>query len=149
MPKLIDPTADLCGLLVDGHDGARQSIRQVAKWKTNTQHPPNLFQERNNMINEMVSTQTDRDANFAHQGWSLSARATTTPWIALRIAKNNQPSVDNYWVTKRIVVQRLAINLSLRDLVPTPEFEEDILVALGKQSKFERFQALDEVFQYW
>lgn len=101
------------------------------------------------MITEIVPTKTDRDANFAHQGWSASAMSTTTPWIALRIAKSNQAPGEYFWVTKRTTVQRLTVTPAFQDLVPAPEFEEDVLAALGKPSRPEKFQALDQVFQLW
>lgn len=101
------------------------------------------------MITEVVPTKTDRDANFAHHGWSASAISTATPWIASRIAKNNQAPGENLWVTKRMVVQRLVVTLALQDLVPAPEFEQDVLAALGKASSPEKFQELDQVFQLW
>lgn len=101
------------------------------------------------MITEVVSSDNDRDANFARHGWSLAAQSTTTPWITARIAKNRKSSDESLCVTKRFVVQRLAIRVALRNLEPVPEFEEEVVVALGKQSKFEKFQALDEAFQHW
>jgi hypothetical protein len=142
-------TADLCGFFIDSHDGPMPSTRQVAKQKNNAQQPSKFIRELNSMTTNVLSTSTDREANFAHQGWSLSAMSVTAPWIASRIAKNNKVPEKNLWVTKRIVVRRLTVNLTLRDLEATPEFEGDVLAALGKPSKFEKFQALDEVFRVW
>lgn len=101
------------------------------------------------MITEIVPTKTDRNANYAHQGWSTSSISTTTPWIASRIATRNESPGENLWMTKRTVIQRLAINVALQDLVPASELEEDVLAALGKPSNPEKFQALDQVFQLW
>ena len=139
----------LHGILVNGNEGPRRSTRQVAKLRDSEQQLPNSIQECNNVITEVVPTKNLRDANFAHQGWSASAISTTAPWIASRIAKSSQAIKEDLWVTKRIVVQRLMVNVALQDLEPAPEFEKDVLDALGKSSMTERFQALDRVFQLW
>lgn len=139
---------DLCGFFVDDHDGPRQSARQVANREVSALlHNP--IQEQNNMITKVLSTKTDRDANYAHQGWSTSAMSVTTPWIASRIAKHNRAPKEDAWITKRIVVQRLSVSLALRDVQTNPEFERDVLAALGKSSRLEKFEALDGVFRVW
>lgn len=126
-----------------------QSTRPLVKLKESERQLPFLVRECNNVVTEVISTKTNRDANFVHQGWSTSAISTSTPWIAPRIAKSNQALGENLWATKRTVVQRLAITFALQDLVPAPQFEEDVLTALRKPSRPERFQALDQVFQLW
>lgn len=75
--------------------------------------------------------------------------STTAPWVASRIAKSNQALKEEPWVTKRVVVQRLAVNVALQDLERAPEFEKDVLDALGKPTRPEKFQTLDQVFQLW
>ncbi|KAF8602191.1 hypothetical protein BDV93DRAFT_217373 [Ceratobasidium sp. AG-I] len=138
----------LYGCFIDSHDGPRQSIRKVAR-QAASQSVLNFIHEHKNLVTKVLLTNTDRDANFAHQGWSTSAMSVTTPWIASRIAKHNRAPKEDSWITRRMVVQRVSVNLTLRDLQPNPEFEGDVVAALGKPSRFEKFQALDEVFRTW
>lgn len=99
---------------------------------------------------DVVSTQTTREANYAHQGWPASATAMTTPWIASRITRHNQALEQNTEMsTWRRVIQRLAFTIPLHNLSPAPEFEAHVLEALGKPSRMQKFQALNEVFQIW
>lgn len=143
------PTEDLCGFFVDDHGGPKRSTRQVAKQKNNAQQPSSSIREQKNLITNVLLTKTDREANYAHQGWSASAMSVTTPWIASRIAKRNKAPREDIWVTKRIVAQQLTASLTLLDLEPVPEFEGAVLVALGQPNRFERFQAISEVFRVW
>ncbi|KAF8602190.1 hypothetical protein BDV93DRAFT_217366 [Ceratobasidium sp. AG-I] len=138
----------LCGFFVDNHDGPRRSTRQVAKRAT-SRPVPEFVEEHKNLTTKVLLTNTDRDASFTHQGWSASAISVTTPWIMSRIVKHNKAPNEDSWITRRMVVQRLSVNLALLDVEPVPEFEEAVLAALGKPSKFEKFQALDGIFQAW
>lgn len=140
---------DLHGFSLDGHSGPRRSNRPVARQKADVSQAGFSIQEKNDMNTEVITSANERDANFAHQGWSLSATSTSTPWIVSRIAKRNRTPGKEPWITKRMIVQRLAFTLALQDLEVAPEFEEDIRAALDKPSKLEKFQALNEVFRLW
>lgn len=136
-------------MLVDGDEGPKRSTPRIARHKYDSRYPPTLIQETNNIMTEVISTRIDRDTNFVHLGWSLSATSTGSPWISSRIASNNQVLQTSDWVTKRTIVQRIAIDIDPQDLEPTPEFETDVRIALGKSNRFECFQALDQVFRLW
>lgn len=52
-------------------------------------------------------------------------------------------------VTKRVTFQRLSVHLTLQAISPTPEFEASMENALTKSTKFKKFKALNEAFQFW
>jgi hypothetical protein len=105
----------------------------------------------NEIDTEVIKTKNERETTYAHKGWSPSAISTTSPWTLSRIANNNrsQTTSDVSSITKRVIVQRLRVDLPLEDLIPVPEFEADILAALEKPTKFEKFHALYQVFEHW
>ncbi|KAG8743392.1 hypothetical protein FRC10_012118 [Ceratobasidium sp. 414] len=138
------------GIRVDGNDGPRRSTQAVARCREQGQHhSPAWIEDRDIIMSETISTQTSRDSNYIHQGWSITAAATVPPWTASRIAQNLQADGDGRWTTKRTIVQRLALDIPPRDLIAVPEFEADIQAALGKPTAFDKFRALDNVFHIW
>jgi hypothetical protein len=112
-------------------------------------YSPNWVKEKNDLNTEVIITKSERAANYIHQGWSLSAASIMSPWISSRLSNNIQANKDGSWVSKRAVFQRFALNIPLRELEPVPEFETEILDALSKSTKAEKFQALYEAFSFW
>lgn len=52
-------------------------------------------------------------------------------------------------ITKRVIIKRLEVEVPMEDLEPSPEFKADVLVALGKSTNLQRFQALHQVLERW
>ncbi|CAE6426585.1 unnamed protein product [Rhizoctonia solani] len=136
----------LCGIRVDDTDGPRNLTRQVAKFVGD--QPP-FVQEMMNFLTETIKTSTERDTNYIHHGWSIDAVSTISPWTASRIASNNHPNADGTWLTRRTLVQRFAVQHSLGDLAPVPEFKAEIEAALEKPSIFQKFEAVYRALHKW
>lgn len=139
---------DLFGVCVEGVEGPRRSMRPVAKRACGSEGSP-FIREMNNVVTETITTKTEREANYVHQGWTLSACSPLSPWIPARIAGTNRPNPDGAWITKRTIVQRLSLNMQLEELVAVPEFEADIEAALRRPTTFEQLQALYRALHIW
>lgn len=122
-------------------------MRPVAKLVGPGKSP--LVQDMNNTLIEVIATKNERESNYVHQGWSLAAASTISPWTSARIANNNQPNPDGEWVTRRTIVQRLSLRVSLQELEPDPAFEAEIEAALEKENTFEQFQAVYCALHNW
>ncbi|KAG8726787.1 hypothetical protein FRC11_014495, partial [Ceratobasidium sp. 423] len=136
----------LCGIRVDDIDSPQSLTRQVAKFVGD--EPP-LVQEMTNFLTETIKTNTERETNYIHHGWSVDAASTISPWTSSRIAANNQPNADGAWLTRRTLVQRLVVQLSLDDLAPVPEFKSEIEAALGEPTIFQKFEAVYRALHKW
>ncbi|KAG8710288.1 hypothetical protein FRC09_000196, partial [Ceratobasidium sp. 395] len=133
------------GICVDGNDGPRRSTKVIAGHKISGQHHAAAWiEDKSEIISENVETETVRDSNYVHQGWSAAAAVTVTPWAASRIDRHLQANKSGQWITKRTIVQRLALNIPPEDISPTPAFEVDVQAALGKRTALEKFKALDK-----
>ncbi|KAG8777533.1 hypothetical protein FRC12_000320 [Ceratobasidium sp. 428] len=138
------------GICVDGNDGPRRSTKVIARHKIPGQHHAAAWiEEKSEIISENIETETIRDSNYVHQGWSAAAAVTVTPWAASRIDRHPQANKSGQWTTKRTIVQRLNLNIPPEDMSPTPAFEADVQAALGKRTALEKFKALNKVFQLW
>ncbi|KAF8593864.1 hypothetical protein BDV93DRAFT_529642, partial [Ceratobasidium sp. AG-I] len=151
MTRLLDNNGHLFGIHVDGNDGPGWSTCQIAKRKGTAPYPLCTYRETNGMVTEIIPTENDRSSNYVHQGWSKSATSTVTPWIASRIANSNrfERLNDELYITKRITLRRVSVNITLEALSPVPEFEISVADALTKSTKLLKFQALNEIFQFW
>ncbi|CAE6447924.1 unnamed protein product [Rhizoctonia solani] len=136
----------LCGIRVGSNDGPQNLSRRVAKFVGN--EPP-FIQEMNEYLTETISTQTERETNYIHHGWSVNAASTTSPWISSHIATKNQRNADGLWLTRRTLVQRFRLILSPEDLVAVPDFEAGIEAALQKPSVFQQFEATYRALHQW
>jgi hypothetical protein len=132
---------------VDGIDGPKKSLRPVAM-RTKSRGDP-FVQEMDDSITEMVTTKNEREANYVHQGWSLSAASTIPLWASSRIANKSQPNPNGVWITKRSVLQRLTFRVLLDELAPMPQFEADMKAALEKPTTSEKFQAVHKTLHIW
>ncbi|CAE7203508.1 unnamed protein product, partial [Rhizoctonia solani] len=136
----------LFGVRIDGNDGPRRSPRQAA------QCTPSLrlrITEMNNIDSEVVTTESVRDANYAHKGWSLSALSDKSSWTVSRITRNNQLDRATRSITKYVIVQKIRVDLSIDDLTPVQALEEAFKAALGKSTLFEKSQAVYHIFENW
>ncbi|KAJ1304016.1 hypothetical protein OPQ81_008424 [Rhizoctonia solani] len=136
----------LCGIRVNNNDGPQSLTRQVAK---HVGAEPPFVREIRDFLTETITTTTERETNYIHCGWSIDAASTTSPWISSRIAANNQSNPKGTWLTRRTLVQRLCVRVSLEDLAPTPGFEAEIEAALKKTTTFQQFEAVYRVFHDW
>jgi hypothetical protein len=140
----------LFGFRVDSNDGPNISTGPVARHRVDGQFCSSKWiREKSDIISEIITTRNSRDTNYVHQGWSLPATTTATPWMSSRIAGNNQIPSNGWVLTKRTTVQRLTLDIPLEDLVPVPEFEIDIQAALEKPTDLGKYQSLERVFQRW
>ncbi|CAE6532012.1 unnamed protein product [Rhizoctonia solani] len=135
----------LRGIRVD-NEGPQYLTRQVAKY-VGDELP--LVQEINDFLTETITTKTERKTNYVHHGWSIDAASTTSPWISSRIAARNQRNADGTWLTRRTLVQRFRVRVSLDDLAPVAEFEAEIEAALNKPTIFQQFEAVYRALHKW
>ncbi|KAF8596225.1 hypothetical protein BDV93DRAFT_572900 [Ceratobasidium sp. AG-I] len=141
----------LFGIHVDGNDGPRWSACQIGKRKGSSPYLLCTYREANAIATEIIPTKNDRGSNYVHQGWSKSAMSTVTLWIESRIANSNhfEGLNDELYITKRITLHRLSVHITLEALSPVPEFEIGVTDALTRSTKLQKFQALNEIFQFW
>lgn len=125
-------------------------MRPVARRKPGG---PSCVVETSEILAEAVTVRRERGANYAHQGWSPAATATHPLWTHARMTNNNEQSfdeeLDDGWTTKRLMLWRLAFDLTIEELEPVPEFEMDVKNALAKPTDFEKFHAFYRVLQIW
>jgi hypothetical protein len=107
------------------------------------------MRETNDIVTEVITTTSEREANYVHQGWSLSATSVIPPWTSSRIASHNQSDRDGVWVTKRTIVQALTLNVSLEELAAVSDFEDEIRAGLAKPTTFEKLQAIYQAIHVW
>lgn len=107
------------------------------------------LREMNEIDTEVITTKDERQTNYVHQGWSLSALSAASSWTLSRIARNNQENRTAASLTKRVIIQRLQIEFSLDDISPVPGFEEEVRTALGKDGRPEKFHALYQALERW
>ncbi|KAH7333832.1 hypothetical protein B0J17DRAFT_674281 [Rhizoctonia solani] len=143
---LLQNIGHLHGIRVDSNDGPQSLSRRAAKTVGN--NPP-FIQEMNEYLTETISTQTERETNYIHHGWSIDATSTTNPWISSRITSRNQRNGDGVWLTRRTLVQQFCLRVSMEDLVAAPDFEAEIKAAVQKPSVFQRFEATYRALHKW
>ncbi|CAE6335811.1 unnamed protein product [Rhizoctonia solani] len=136
----------LYGIRVDDNDGPQSVTRQVARF-VGASSP--LVQEMNDFFTETISTTTERDTNYVHRGWSIGAASTISPWTSFRIGANNQPNAGGTWLTRRTLVKRFSVQVSLTDLAPVVEFKNEIEAALRKPTLFQKFEAVYRALDEW
>ncbi|ELU45111.1 hypothetical protein AG1IA_00855 [Rhizoctonia solani AG-1 IA] len=127
-------------------DPTRQLTRQVAR--SLGVNPP-FVQETNDFFIENIATTTERDTNYVHQGWSIDATSTISPWALSRTITQNGPNNSGAWITRRTVIKRLSVQVSLTDLVSTSEFQDEIEVALSQPTVFQQFRGVYRTFHGW
>ncbi|CAE6509085.1 unnamed protein product, partial [Rhizoctonia solani] len=137
----------LFGVRIDGNEGPRRGVRQVARHASTR---PLLIQETNNIDSEVITTENSRDTNYAHKGWSLAAMSDNSSWTLSRIARNNrQVDSSTRSITKYIMIQKLRVDLSPEDLSPVPELEKDFREALSRPTRFDRSNAVYRILERW
>ncbi|KAG8701178.1 hypothetical protein FRC09_005515 [Ceratobasidium sp. 395] len=135
---------------MDSHDGPVKSLRQVALYETDdADYPKGWIDDEHGVNTEVIRTDCDRESNYVHAGWSLSAISNLSPWVLLRSLGQKQASQGVSWVTKRTTIKKRTISISPEELRPCPEFEADIRNALNRLSNVERFQAVHKAFIRW
>ncbi|CAE6531844.1 unnamed protein product [Rhizoctonia solani] len=108
-----------------------------------------FIEEIDEVSTEVVMAYNQRESNYAHHGWSIGAIRTISPWTLSRIHATNQENSEGTWVTKRNLVVRCRVQVLLQDLTPVPAFVAAIEEALGRLTRFERFQAVYHALSRW
>ncbi|KAF8705375.1 hypothetical protein RHS03_05669, partial [Rhizoctonia solani] len=129
--SLLHDKGYLFGVRVDGENGPRRGTRQVAQY---TSTLPLIIQDINNIESEVTITENDRDTNYVHKGWLISALQDNSPWTLSRIIRNNC---------------QLRIELLVKDLLPIAELEDAFSKALNLPTRFEKANAIYRVFENW
>ncbi|KAJ1305820.1 hypothetical protein OPQ81_010547 [Rhizoctonia solani] len=144
--RILNSSGWLCGIRVDNIDGPESLTRRVALHINGTSP---LIEETKNIFTEVITTHNQRESGYVHHGWSVGAATTVSPWTASRIHATNRNSRDGAWVTRRTLAQRIRVKVLLEDLAPIPEFEAAIEEALGRPTRFEKFQAVYRALDHW
>ncbi|KAG8793424.1 hypothetical protein FRC12_002799 [Ceratobasidium sp. 428] len=135
---------------MDGHEGPIKTIRKAAIYETDgSNFREGWVEDERSLTAEVVRTSSDRDSNYVHAGWSLSAIANPSPWISLRASDQKLNSPAGPWITKRRILKRFIINIPPEELRPSPEFEGDIQSALSEQNTAQKLQAVCKAFKRW
>ncbi|CEL54060.1 hypothetical protein RSOLAG1IB_06769 [Rhizoctonia solani AG-1 IB] len=136
------------GVRTDGNDGPRPSSRRAAQMISTR---PLCIQETSNIDSDVITTANYRATNYVHKGWSLSALSVSdkSPWTLSRIARNNQVNLGTRSITKYVLIQKLGVDLSPVDISPAPELEQAFQEALEKPTRFEKSEAVYQVFELW
>ncbi|CAE6335832.1 unnamed protein product [Rhizoctonia solani] len=136
----------LCGFRVNDMDEPQVSAHQVASY---VEGATPLVQEVNDISTEIITTHSQRAANYVHHGWSVSAVETISPWTLPRIDAANRQNAEGAWITRRTLARRLRVQVLLEDLAPVPEFVTAIEEALAKSATYERFQDVYRALSRW
>ncbi|CAE6534671.1 unnamed protein product [Rhizoctonia solani] len=136
----------LFGVRIESNNGPRRSLQQAAR---RTSKVPLRIQESNNIDSEVVTTENARDTNYVNKGWLLSVISEKSPWTLSRIACSNQVNGSSRSITKCVLIQKLRVDLSPKDISPVPELEEAFKEALGQPTRSEKSQAIYRVFEHW
>ncbi|CAE6474180.1 unnamed protein product [Rhizoctonia solani] len=136
----------LRGFRIDDTHGPRISAYQVASYMDRA---ASLIEETNDISTEVIVTNTKRETNYVHHGWSIGAITTISPWTSSRIVANNQPNAKGTWYTRITKIKRLKVEVLLEDLAPVPEFEAAIEDALRQPTTYEKFQAIYRTLGRW
>ncbi|KAG9078841.1 hypothetical protein FS749_009098 [Ceratobasidium sp. UAMH 11750] len=140
----------LFGFLMDDHSGPTRPTQQVATYKiTGQYYSPAWMQEENSIDTDIIHTDCERDSNYVHQGWSLSAISKVSPWTLSRMHQNGRLKREGSWTTQRKAILRLSVNIPATDLQPSPGFEADVRAALAQATKAEKCQALYKALNHW
>ncbi|ELU37970.1 Jacalin domain-containing protein [Rhizoctonia solani AG-1 IA] len=143
--SLLHDKGYLFGVRVDGENGPRRGTRQVAQY---TSTLPLIIQDINNIESEVTITENDRDTNYVHKGWLISALQDNSPWTLSRIIRNNcQVNPRHRSITKHIIIPKLRIELLVKDLLPIAELEDAFSKALNLPTRFEKANAIYWVFE--
>ncbi|QRV96327.1 gag-polypeptide of LTR copia-type [Ceratobasidium sp. AG-Ba] len=152
-PQLLDVLRGqgfLHGIYVNDGLGPHFSDHTIAKCKLDDSgFWSSRAQEQERQAIEITRTETSRDSNYAHFGWSTAALSKSTPWIKSRMARQNQSNESGLWTTKMIATRRLSVDITVDDILPVPGFRKDIEASLNKPTDYERFQGLNAVFERW
>ncbi|CAE6474187.1 unnamed protein product [Rhizoctonia solani] len=144
--RLLRSAGWLRGFRIDDIREPQVSAYQVASYVDGAAP---FMEELTNLSTEIIITNTEHEANYAHRGWSIGAIRTISPWISSRLAANCQSNAARTGYTRLIKTRRLKMQVLLDDLVPVPEFEAAVEDALGKPTNFEKFQAVYRVLGRW
>ncbi|CEL56301.1 hypothetical protein RSOLAG1IB_07717 [Rhizoctonia solani AG-1 IB] len=137
----------LFGVRIDNNGGPRRGTRQAARYTSNL---PLSVQESNDVESEVTITESDRDTNYVHKGWLLSALPDKSPWISSRISRSNhQGNPRGRRITKHIMIPKLRVELSVKDLSPIEELENDFREALNQRTRSEKSDAVYRAFEHW
>ncbi|KAG8727058.1 hypothetical protein FRC11_013995, partial [Ceratobasidium sp. 423] len=136
----------LRGFRTDDTQGPQISAYQVASYIDGAAP---FIEETNDLSTEVIVTNTKRETNYVHRGWSIGAVAAMSPWTSSRIAANNQPNTEGTWYTRLTKIKRLKVEVLLEDLAPVPEFEAAIEDALRQPTTCEKFQAVYRALGRW
>ncbi|CAE6482257.1 unnamed protein product [Rhizoctonia solani] len=136
----------LCGYRVENLTRPQVLPHQVASYIDGATP---FVEETNEILSEVVTTYSKRESNYVHHGWSVGAITTISPWTLSRIHATNQKNVEGVWVTKKNLVVRCRVQVLLQDLAPVPEFVAAIEEALGRSTRFEKFQAVYHALSRW
>ncbi|CAE6469192.1 unnamed protein product [Rhizoctonia solani] len=150
MPEIIPsqsitPDLVLTGVFLDPTAGPVTTNRQVAALK---QSNTDGIIEVNESVTEDIYSQNALDAHYAQLGWPSPDKLPSKPWDVLTRGAQRTLETET-WVTRRFMVQRVAINISPRDLCAVKPFVKEVEAALGKGTDSLRLQALREVFETW
>ncbi|CUA73194.1 hypothetical protein RSOLAG22IIIB_05197 [Rhizoctonia solani] len=136
----------LCGFRMDNMDGPQVLGNQVASYVDGATP---FIEEKNDILTEIVTTRHKQESNYVHQGWSVGAATTTSPWTQSRIDATNRYNAGGTWTTRRTLAIRLRAQVLLEDLTPAPEFVVAIEEALTRSSIFEKFQGVYRTLNRW
>ncbi|CAE6463352.1 unnamed protein product [Rhizoctonia solani] len=136
----------LRGFRMDNMDGPQVLGNQVASYVDGATP---FIEEKNDILTEIVTTRHKQESNYVHQGWSVGAATTTSPWTQSRIDATNRYNAGGTWTTRRTLAIRLRAQVLLEDLTPAPEFVAAIEEALTRSSIFEKFQGVYRTLNRW
>ncbi|CAE7074479.1 unnamed protein product [Rhizoctonia solani] len=136
----------LCGFRVENQTRPQVLPHQVASYVDGAAP---FIEGTTEVVSELITTYNKRESNYVHHGWSVGAIRTISPWTLSRIHATNQKNEEGTWITKRNLVVRRRVQVLPRYLAPTPEFKVAIKEALGRSTRFERFQAVYHTLNHW
>ncbi|KAH7332711.1 hypothetical protein B0J17DRAFT_678520 [Rhizoctonia solani] len=98
-------------------------------------------------VTEDIFSDNELEVYYSQLGWPRPSKLPGKPWDILTSKK--QRTRTEIWGSRRFMVQRMVINLSLQDLCPEESLVEAVEAALHQRTNALRIRALREFFMTW
>ncbi|CAE6510791.1 unnamed protein product [Rhizoctonia solani] len=141
--QILDSFPLLTGVYLDPTAGAVTASRPAAVLH---QSSAGKIREIDNLVIEDVYPKNELDARYAELGWPFPAQLPSRPWgVHPTVYGDSSRSDTGTWASRRFMVQRATINISLNDIRPVEPLVEAFETALCHATYDLQFRALQEV----
>ncbi|CAE6479764.1 unnamed protein product [Rhizoctonia solani] len=142
--QIIKNSSILNGVFFDPSAGPIPASRPAAALSTSDTGRVRLIDDS---ITEDIFSDNEMEVHYSQLGWPCPSKLPAKAWDILTPKK--QRTRAEIWGSRRFMVQKMAINLSLQDLCPEEPLVEAVEAALRQRTNALRVRALRDVFTTW